>query len=1477
MTLLNQINLFNPNTSDENTTKRYDLSLGQKALWFIDSLGGSACSVYNESLIFSLKGKLSTKALAQAFDALIMRHEILRTSFDKDHEGNIFQVLHRDKTNAFSIAEVNIPPDVITNYINAELLKPFDLGKAPLMRATLIQTSADEYILIIVQHHIITDGMSSAIFIKDLSKFYNQFLQENCISINNQHATYFDYVDYEKARFNSTEYQEKVTQLTRQLKNYAGLNFLTTPNHEVADIFTGDRIYFELDKTLYEQIKNFCKTQKMTLFHFLITTYSIFVSKYTRSEDIVVGVPFANRDNDPERQIMGYFINTLPLRFNFDPNKNFVEMMHEAKALTLSYFGKQEVAFEHIASGLDLERKVGGLHPLIQTMFAFTQNASSLKLDFTGIECHLNETYFPRTAKFDLSLFMSEENKDHVKAFFEFRTHLFDHAFIHAFVNNFCSLIENIIRNPEAKFSELSMLDEQGMRHIKEKFFTTKLDRVVNATMGTLFSQTAKAYPLRDALTFEGKSYNYRTAEAYSNQWAKYIRNKYKEVYGVDMPRDTLVGLCVDRNEDMIFGMLGILKAGAAYVPIDPKYPKERIDYIISDSKVPLLLTHHVHDHLNLNINSKHVIYMDTAVDEFSALDSESLPQYAYPEDTAYVLYTSGSTGRPKGVSVTHENIICLFESLKREFILTSNDVWSLFHTFCFDISVWEIWGAFLFGGRLIVIPYESSRDPKQFYQILKDEHVTVLTQTASAFQMLINEDLSHDYKLKDLRYVGFVGESLKVSILRPWVEKYGVAQPQLVNLYGITETTVYTNYKFIEQKDIDKGRDNIGWPLQDYSLFIMDEHLKWCPVGIVGEIYIGGRGLARGYLNRDDLTQEKFITDPYANFLGIPENSKLYRTGDLGRWLEDGSVEYLGRKDFQIKLRGFRIELAEIESALGSYDGVSHVVALLKGVGDGAYIAAYYTLKPGLIIEKERLLLHLKSFLPEYMVPKVLIELDSFPMTVNGKVDRRILEVRQDQIVTHEVLMPLGSDLERDIASVWAELLKININKINANSNFFSLGGNSLLVVKMLTQLNKKLNKEISVRQFIAAPVLNILANSLNCLNYSHKGQFIERLKKDICLAQEIQPLPEVNPNLVQPKNILLTGATGFLGGHMLYELIQTTTANIYCLIRADTITDAWKKLKAKAEKYKLWNDQYQQRVIPILSDIAEINLGLTTEDFKVLAEKIDSIYHVGAWVHHIFDYHTLYNTNVRSVLALLKLACTHKNKALHFISTFGAQCISPLENLPLLDERSNVAMLNMNGYLSTKWLAEQLLSQASVRRVAVHVYRPGNIIAGNSNIYEPENNHMLLRLKGFLQLGLAYVEEHEALEMVPVDLLAQAIIKISNNPEKIAYNLHNGHKIAWKEYLYLVQQLGYRIKYLQDSNEWSSIISSVNEKNALYKLSFLYQGEANNNDRIVLPNIEPDYIIHTPTYQEMVERQIDTLISSEFLKPPNLIGDYS
>lgn len=607
-----------------------------------------------------------------------------------------------------------------------------------------------------------------------------------------------------------------------------------------------------------------------------------------------------------------------------------------------------------------------------------------------------------------------------------------------------------------------------------KKWNDTQADYPINKSIHQLFESQVERTPEAVALVFENEQLTYRELNCRANQLAHYLRN-------VGVGPEVLVGICVERSLEMVVGIIGILKAGGAYVPLDPTYPKERLAFMLQDSQVSILLTQ---QHLieNLTEGEAQIVCLDS---EWEAIAQESEDNLVseVTENLAYVIYTSGSTGKPKGVLVSHYNIVRLFEATQSWFHFNERDVWTLFHSYAFDFSVWELWGALLYGGRLVVVPYWVSRSPEEFYNLLCKEQVTVLNQTPSAFCQLIQVEESRKVtKEHHLRLVIFGGEALQLQSLKPWFERYGDERPRLVNMYGITETTVHVTYRPLTIADVNEGKGSvIGVPIPDLQVYVLDQYQKPVPIGVAGEMYIGGVGLSRGYLNRPELTTERFIPNPFSD----RSEAYLYKSGDLGRYLSNGDLEYLGRIDHQVKIRGFRIELGEIESALAQHPSVKQSVVIIReDIPGDKRLVAYVRLAQKQAFRAQEFRSFLQSKLPDYMVPSTFLLLDALPLTPNGKVDRCALPAPDSsQLDQSATFVAPRTPVEQQLADIWASVLKLE--QVGIHNNFFELGGHSLLATQVMSRLRQAFGVELPLRTLFEAPTVADLGDRLETVRW--------------------------------------------------------------------------------------------------------------------------------------------------------------------------------------------------------------------------------------------------------------------------------------------------------------------------------------------------------------------------------------------------------
>ena len=1387
------------------------LSSQQKALWILQEIHGNKFNAYNESLLFEIKGAISIPILEQAIKSLMERHEILRVRIAVGEDGAPYQ--------ASEIIEADIKEE---GEILEEIEKTFALSKGPLFRVRVIKNH-----LLFVFHHTIIDGASLRIFTQELSEVYNALIDKRIPNLTPS-KSYREYVEHQRKFFETEEYRKKIEFWKKNLAGCQEINLTQNRPRKHVFSYEGDKHFFRIERELALKIKAFAKQEKSTLFNLFLAALSLLLSRYSRQDDVLVGAPMLNRPGTEYLNTLGFFTNTVVLRNLINQAHCFREHLREVSLNTLSAYEHQDIPFDHLVSHLNIERDASR-NPLVQVLLLVVNQNSHPKLQFKGISTQIIHRTAHPIAKMDLSLGVFEQ-EEMLEGYYEYSTDIFQKETVIQFAKNLEDLLAKVIEEPEKPLKNLSIIDNKDRQMLVTDWNPLYTPRTIQGTLHERFSETAKKFPKRTALKWGEQTLTYEELDAKSNQLAHLIVSKK----GI-LPRDSLIAICIEPSLDMIISMLAVLKAGAAYVPIDPKYPIARIEHIISDSAAKIVL---IQEKLKevipvlFSLEPNRTLLIEEALQEIEKMPSSPLERTYSEKDLAYVIYTSGSTGKPKGVLIPHSNVLDLMYSGQKHYNFTENDVWVLFHSFAFDVSVWEIWGTFLYGGKLVIVSYETTRDPHAFYEITKQEKITVLNQTPSAFRNYIEADVATQKKIETLRIVIFAGESLDIEMLRDWWLSHPDSHPLLVNMYGITETTVHASYQPLSFSDLIEARHGrIGSPLNHLMMYVLDEQRNLCPIGVPGELYVGRGGVARGYLNRDELTRERFFSNPFV------EGCRLYKSGDLVRWMPDGTLEYIGRTDFQVKLRGFRIELGEIESVLMKYQGVKQAVVLLREDAEQKYLACYFT---GKELDLFELRAHLTLFLPEYMVPNAFVHLTTIPLTVNGKIDRGRLPKPDMSAMGGHYTSP-ANRLEEEIAKIWSELLQIDLSKISTTANYFQLGGNSLSIVKMISRVKAFANTDLPLSAFWKSPTICRIAR---LIEGKEETAPLEKMKmlilQDLDLPKKIFPLSMPNAALFKPKKILLTGASGFLGAYLLKELSKLEGAEIWCLVRGQN------KLGLKNV---------------LFGDLEKEQLGLSDKEFQALAETIDVIYHNGAFVHHLYDYERLRAANVGSTKTLLNLAAIGKNKALHYISTIGVKNFDVKSKL----KQKSWSFHEMNGYLLTKWVSEQLVVEAASRGILARIYRPGNITGSTETGYcRPEFNYTLLKIKGFIQIGCGFYQEEEPFEMVPVDILAQDIVaKSLKIQEKVIYNLDNPVKIPFSSYVEQYVKAQYPIKKLQSLLEWQQKLSTVDELNALYSTRAFYDHPE--ESRTVAESSDLEISLN---YDEMIQKQIEFLEKAEFIQ---------
>lgn len=828
--------------------------------------------------------------------------------------------------------------------------------------------------------------------------------------------------------------------------------------------FRDGKQFLEIPKKLADSLKTLSQRSGTTLFTILLAAFVTLLYRYSGQEDIIVGSPIASSKRVEKEGQIGYFVNTVALRTNLSGKLSFQELLAQVYEVLVGANNHQDLPLKQLVEELQPQESLS--HTLLfQTMFVL-QNTTMSALNLTDLTLNSLQGNSSNT-KFDLVVFM-EDTEEGLFGSLEYNAHLFEASTISRMGDHLQTLLKAVVINPEQQLNELPLLTEIE-QHQQLTEWEIKSEYSQNECIHELFEMQVNRLPNNIAVVFEDEHLSYRELNQKANQLAHYLQS-------LGVGPDVLVGICVERSLHMVIGILAILKAGGAYVPLDPDYPQERLAFVLKDSQPPVLLTQ---EHLikSLPKHGVKVIYLDTSWEIISQECGENLICNVKAENLAYVIYTSGSTGQPKGVMVSHANVVRLFGATQSWFNFNEQDVWTLFHSYAFDFSVWEFWGALLYGGRLVVVPYWVSRSPEDFYNLLYKQHVTVLNQTPSAFRQLIRaEELLGVANDLALRLVIFGGEALDIQSLKPWFERHSEQSPQLVNMYGITETTVHVTYRPLTKADLEvRSGSLIGRPIPDLQIYLLSPNQQPLPIGVPGEIYIGGAGLAKGYLNRSELTEEKFIPNPYSS----KSDARLYRSGDLARYLPNGDIEYLGRIDSQVKIRGFRIELGEIEAVLARHPNVLEAVVIVREDHlDDKRLIAYAVLKHKETAITGELRRFVKENLPEYMVPSTFVILEKLPLTSNGKVDRGALPAPETSSFIPQDFMPPRNTIEMELARIWSNIL--DIYPVGVKDDFFDVGGHSLLAVRLVGEIQQQLGKNLPITTLVQNATIEQLASLL-------------------------------------------------------------------------------------------------------------------------------------------------------------------------------------------------------------------------------------------------------------------------------------------------------------------------------------------------------------------------------------------------------------
>jgi amino acid adenylation domain-containing protein len=1014
------------------------LSFAQERLWFLDELG--AGSSYHIPIALKLTGRLELTALREALDAIVARHEALRTVFPAPAGQPTAMVA---RSHNLQLPVVNVDPGEALHAASAAVAELFDLAHGPLVRARLFRLAADEHWLVISLHHIVCDGWSVNNLFSELAESYSARLHHRKAELPDLLVQYGDYALWQRRHLVSQDGDAERTFWRQELHGIPPA--LEIPGDRLRPATPAGpsaTVRLEVPPRLAAALVELSRDEGATLFSTLLAGWQTLLHRWTGEVDFCVGTPVAGRTRPEFEPLIGLFVNTIVLRAELSGDPCFRELLQRSTETVVRAQEHQDMPFEQLVAELRPEREIGRT-PLVSTVIALQNLGGRLPM---LPDLKVSPISLPGGgAKFDLTLELAQnEDERGLVGALEYRSDFFEHSTVTRMVGQFLRLLEGAAADPDRRLSRLPLLARQERQQILVGWNGGKSKAEVPVTpVHELFTRRAQSAPGRVALVCGDQHMQYGELDAKANQVASHL-------LALDIGPEMRVGLCLSRSADLIVAILAVWKAGGAYVPLDPDYPAERLSFLLSDCGAKVVLTQRqLLDRLPPT-DARVLCFEDACLEDAIHRDNKPVVSGcgpAGPSHAAYVIYTSGSTGNPKGVVIEHRHLARLFTATQEQFGFDENDVWTLFHSFAFDFSVWEMWGALLYGGRLVIVPWWVSRSPEAFLELAERERVTVLNQTPSAFRQLMAVALQQRKLPPSLRTVIFGGEALDVPSLLPWFDMFGDQRPELVNMYGITETTVHVTSRRLRREDAQAGRGSvIGRPLPHLSVYVLDANNQPVPIGVRGELYVGGASVARGYLNRLELTAQRFLENPFGD-------GRIYRSGDLGRWLASGELEYFGRADNQVKVRGFRIELGEIEAALKTHKKVREAVVLARqDHGTEPQLIAYVVLDD--VITLPELRAFLATRLPDYMLPAAMLELERLPLTAHGKLDRTTLPA-PDHRATGVAFVEPETDVERLLAEVWQEVLEIN--RVGRDDNFFHLGGDSLRCIEVRARARKR------------------------------------------------------------------------------------------------------------------------------------------------------------------------------------------------------------------------------------------------------------------------------------------------------------------------------------------------------------------------------------------------------------------------------------
>jgi amino acid adenylation domain-containing protein/thioester reductase-like protein len=1436
------------------------LSPVQQRLWLNERLtpGRGAQHVYGH---YRLRGVLDRAALARAFAELVRRHDALRLSFG-EVEGAPCQRVAADVRFALAeqdLSELPAGERAARAFALADLEteRAFDLRCAPLLRATLLRLERDDHVLLVVLHHLVADAWSRGVLYAELAQLYAAYAAGRAPALSEPVLGYADVAWWQAQPAQLARAEAQIGFWQQALDGTPGVLDLPVdrPRADAAG-GRGARERVSLPHALVDPFLELARREGATPFMALLAAFQALLSRWSGQDDLVVGTPVANRGRPELAGVVGLLVNTVALRAELGDDPSFRTLLQRTRRHALDALDHAEAPLERVIERLRLER-VPGRAPLLQTMFVL-QNADDGAPPLPGLALEWIEPD-ARSARFELTLALGATALGY-EGVVDYDRDLYDAATIARFVRHYAALLRSAAAWPDRPLSQLALLDDGERRELLALGDGGPAPRPQAATLHALFAAQAARTPDAIALVEPGRALSYAALLRRVQGVAQALRAR-----GVGP--EARVALLADRSADAIIGVLGVLAAGAAYVPLDPGQPDQRLLDLLADAEAQLLLVPAA------QLARAQALAAAVAIIAIAVVPDSDLAASAdaRPEHAAYVIYTSGSTGKPKGVVIEQRGALNLVLGFLARHDFRGQRL-LMIPPLIFDASVGDLFPVLAGGATLVLHPNPTELGPQELQRYCHEHAVTAIDAPAALWRRWSEGWAAAprpSSPLPALRLMMIGGESVPLEQVRRFAAVTG-GGVDLVNHYGPTEASVCaTLLPTRDGRELATLELPIGRPLPGVRVYVLDRHGALAPRGMVGELAIGGAGVARGYLGDRPASAAAFVPDPYATQPG----ARMYRTGDLARWNADGTLQFLGRRDQQTKLRGWRIELGEIEAALATHAGVRAAAVIVREDRPGdRRLVAYVVTDAG--IGAEALRAHLAARLPEAMLPAAFVPLDALPLTRNGKVDRRALPAPAQALPPRTTRAP-STATEQGVLEVWRELL--GRDDLGVDDDFFAVGGDSLSTLPLVYRLHARFGVELPLAAVFAAPTAALLARQIEQREAGAVPAEID-LDARAVLDDDIDPRAAVPAGpRATPRSVLVTGATGFLGAYLVRELLDLTGAEILCLVRAGSDAEGLARVRANLDGYGLLRPGDAARLVPVRGDLALPRLGLDAEAFAALAARADAIFHNGGQVNFIAPYEHLEAANVAGTRDVLRLAATTRVKPVHLVSTLGVYLTADhLERTVRESDPAPRGASQHGGYNQSKWVGEQLALRARARGVPVAIYRPARITgdsrSGRSNL----GDYLNAWIKGCVQLGLAPLLPDEAFDMAPVDYVGRSIVRIALGAGAAdgQFHFHNARRLPIADAVAVLREAGHALDEVEYPAWRRALLAAVaaGADNALKPFAGLFPVEPDPREpvfdcRASEAAVAPFGLVCPPADRAMFARYVAFLTERGFL----------